>query len=512
MSQRCIDRLGRNQDGIYLPLLVVLIVAFIALLGLAIDVGNLYRAKLRLQRAVDSGVVGASRIIGSGPNEYVNNGRAKDVAEEIARDNLLGMDPLLPDGFPTANIYGNILSMNGNMQLPTFLLRVIPGLPNENTAHAHASAANQRAVVLLILDLSGSMRATCTTTNGFTTITSDKIGALREATKKFIDKFQDGWDYIGVVGFNRRAFSIHDFFSGGTLTALNKAALKAKIDKLGTTIEVADPSSINKNCVSVEGDNGAHSPYPLRSGTNTDHALGVGRVVLNEFRRYGTSTSGDPDNPIFENANRAILLVTDGAPTTSCTGVGTSPVELNVSNFTCNGINPTDEVPGYQSNRVHYHRAIKQSDNLRDVIRTPIHVVGIGTLSDAPSKGKYPEPLNQYTPVELSDAYQSYNDNDALHSTFLRRISLVANDPDEHLGTDFNVLALPPATNVIYTYTGTSYFAGSVKRISEYLASYPTTHGGEPAPIGKYYASPTEAELEQIMSSIGRSIISRLVR
>jgi Putative Flp pilus-assembly TadE/G-like/von Willebrand factor type A domain len=479
------------QRGIYLPILAILLVSFIAVIGLALELGQLYRAKLRVQRAVDAGVVGASRLMGT-----AHAGLAKNVAEEIGRENILAIDSRLTATNFSATRNGNILTMSGNTSMPLLLLNVVPGIPKLNNVDSLAKSANQRAAVVLVLDLSGSMRPTCSAA-GDTAPYTNKIENLRTAVKDFIDKFQDGWDYVGIIGYNRRGFILQN----GPITLdlsqpVIKTTWKNTIDLVGQTFPKQN------YCMPYS----TTDPLGLGSGTNTDHGLGLARIIFTRMRE-------DPNTQtIYNDANKAIVLITDGAPTVSCSSVGSL---TDLSKIACNNIEPMDTaVKLFSDDKVHFNRSLNQSDSIRTSLQIKVHAIGIGTLKDAntlPKSGdlRFGTPLQEYSNLELTDSYQDYTDSDGLHSVYLRRVALFPNDPDEHLGTIFKFAY--PAGTIIHDYISSEYFTGGIHRITTFINNNPSL----PPVTGQYYSyNPTQSadQLTNMLNNIGRSVVTRLIQ
>ena len=80
-----------QEGGFAVPFVVLLLLALLAVLGLATDAGFIYRAQLRLQRSVDAGAIGATYLFGSQDTTEI-----RQTALRIATDNSTQMGLVAP--------------------------------------------------------------------------------------------------------------------------------------------------------------------------------------------------------------------------------------------------------------------------------------------------------------------------------------------------------------------------------------------------------------------------------
>ena len=242
MTQR-FSRSG--EEGTILILMVFISAVLLAIVGLALDTGTLYRGQLWLQKAADAGAlsgVGAtvyqSDSLPTNPSDmkrfievraeqlaYVNLRRA---GLEIPRSNIsadFSIDSSTGPGLPR-------LTVSAKADIPLYLLNKVPaGLFGttgiDDTKQLSATAVTQRrnANIVLVLDISSSMQCpavgscdcltakrkqpdgsilTCAAEaqrNG----TVSKSAALVSAVRDFVARFDPQRDRISLVVFNTTA-------------------------------------------------------------------------------------------------------------------------------------------------------------------------------------------------------------------------------------------------------------------------------------------------------------------
>lgn len=228
MTQQCYK--NKNESGIVLVLLTISITAIIAFVGLAIDIGNLYRANLHVQKAADAGSLAAIlyRINYVNPSQANIENNAKDIA--VAN--------LLLSGVPSPSAGNNVVDVSGNdtawdsaeqrmyltakdtaklFLLPAVVKGVSQTVITQRTAEAELAPAN----ISLVIDISGSMdcpdsstdpECTCRLDDSCTgTLKIDQLKTAIAGTGGFLDHFNpnnDGIntrDRINIVPFNMAA-------------------------------------------------------------------------------------------------------------------------------------------------------------------------------------------------------------------------------------------------------------------------------------------------------------------
>jgi Flp pilus assembly protein TadG len=170
-----------------------LIFLVIPSVGLAIDAGVAYTIKAKLQTAVDGAAIAAGRSLARGIDVGTQQAAAIDTAKRFFHanfpNNWMGAgtvaDPTVT--FPTAPLKTVIINITGTVQIPTYFMRIM----NWNTMSVSAvGQVTRRDVnVMLVVDRSGSL------------LDSGSCGAVRSASKSFVDSFVTGRDKLGMVTF-----------------------------------------------------------------------------------------------------------------------------------------------------------------------------------------------------------------------------------------------------------------------------------------------------------------------
>ena len=163
---RGLTPMGDGQQGQSLIIVAFLIVALLAVVGLAVDLGLMYVEKVRLGRAVDAAALAGAQEL---PDESAAYDRMVEYLElngydENAED--FGLGWAFPDEFdcfnpPCAHYH---LVVSGTQSVSLTFLRVLNFDAVDVSAHAIGENAN-RLDVALVIDVSGSMDDdTCSTT------------------------------------------------------------------------------------------------------------------------------------------------------------------------------------------------------------------------------------------------------------------------------------------------------------------------------------------------------------
>ncbi len=148
----------KRESGFSILWISILLTLVIALFGIAMDSANLYRAKMRLQRAVDAGVVTATTTLRF-PNGNVT---AAAMAEQIALENLVinGEDTSrLASLSATSPVAGdpNRVSLQGTLNVANLFLNMLPQGPRIARVASSASAVARPTIVSMVIDVTGSM-------------------------------------------------------------------------------------------------------------------------------------------------------------------------------------------------------------------------------------------------------------------------------------------------------------------------------------------------------------------
>ena len=186
-------------------LMLFLLVVVIAMVALAVDVGLMVLLRAQVQNAVDSGALAAALKLQGDPQEIQ---AAEDAARQFVQLNRVGMTALVPadaidvehgvfDGdtntFTATDDSPNAVRVFARQDnQPFFFARILGHTTFGAPASAIASGTASQADIMMVLDLSGSMK------------TEGRIAALRHSAPVFVDIFDqaDDNDQIGVMGLS----------------------------------------------------------------------------------------------------------------------------------------------------------------------------------------------------------------------------------------------------------------------------------------------------------------------
>ncbi len=183
----------RQRRGVAIVYTTLTLLVFLPMVGLAIDGAILYFLKLRLQQAVDAGVLAGARSLS----------RGEDIASQAANAEAIAnmfFDANFPEGFwGTTNLTRTPVvtetdtrlrrvHMTASVDAPLYFMRVL----GHEFAHLEVVAeAHRRDVnIMMVLDRSGSMDQ------------AQACDDLRDAATSFANKFSVGRDRLGLITFN----------------------------------------------------------------------------------------------------------------------------------------------------------------------------------------------------------------------------------------------------------------------------------------------------------------------
>jgi hypothetical protein len=216
-----VGRTQNRENGVFIPLFAGILIAFIFIVGLAVDTVNLLLAQQRLQRAVDAASLGATYRL-----RHESNATVESIARQIVADNLnrmgLAFDPTAFAVNVTPTIAPRQVEVTGSIDIDLIILDWIPGFPHDSPVGAEATAESLTAMVSIVLDTSNSMNATTACPSG----TCSNLSLLKDAAKSFVDLFGAD-DSLALVTFNSSATVRYPM-----TTNPDKTALKGIIDGL----------------------------------------------------------------------------------------------------------------------------------------------------------------------------------------------------------------------------------------------------------------------------------------
>ncbi|MEO5925999.1 MAG: VWA domain-containing protein [Bryobacteraceae bacterium] len=277
MMKQAVQR--RGERGIVLFLGVLSLAMIIPMVGVSVDVGYLYASKARLQAAVDGASLAAARALNLGTSTSAQATSAKQNAVNWFYSNFP------PGNWATSNtvmttsnvqVYDDTINPNlrhvdvtATTRVPTYFMKWLHF--NSTTISALGFASRRDAVVMLVLDRSGSM---CS--GASQPCTGGACASMKSAAKIFTGQFAAGRDYIGLVSFSDATF-IHS----------------PPVQSFRTTLGYTDGTTSGS---------GAIDTIQCAGGTNTAQAMSMGYNAL--YQRY------------LPGAFNVLVLETDGLPNT----------------------------------------------------------------------------------------------------------------------------------------------------------------------------------------------------
>lgn len=304
----------------------ILLGLFLTFTAFALDLGNLYLWRLRLDKAARAGSLAGLGFRGIQGWDYVKTGTAGNneliaATQQSVQDNMSAYGVTLT----TSNIVVNYdsdadsISVQVNHSPSTFLVGKLnnifnfgfnsnggtPLSPTWNLSRTHHANLN-RANVVLMIDVSGSMlcpavgSCDCRTTG--TCAGETKLDKLADGVERFAKHFNPTRDRISVIAFNLAAQQLYSFSNGQFLNnATSTHPLLA-----GTTAHQF-----------LTNQTGRLRPVlAALAGSNTNHcdalAEGIKELELLSVTLFGN----DDGTAITDRRNLQPFLVffTDGAP------------------------------------------------------------------------------------------------------------------------------------------------------------------------------------------------------
>lgn len=270
----------RRERGVVMLLGIVSLAVVIPMVGLSVDVGYLYASKARLQAATDGASLAAARALNLGSTTAAQADSAKQNAVNWFYSNF-------PPGnwrttstsmtTSTVDVYDDTVNPNlrhvdvtASTRVPTYFMKWLN--VNSTLINAKGYATRRDAVIMLVLDRSGSMCAPASSPCNNT----GACGPMKTAAKLFTGQFAAGRDYIGLVSFSDGTY-IHS----------------PPVQNFRTVLGYTDGSTSGA---------GAIDTIQCQGGTGTSFAFSVGYNAL--YQRY------------LPGAFNVVVLETDGLPNT----------------------------------------------------------------------------------------------------------------------------------------------------------------------------------------------------
>jgi Flp pilus assembly protein TadG len=201
-----------NERGVALIYVTIALSVLLLFVGLAADSGRSYVVKAQLTKAADGAALAAARMLNSGDAE----GEARKVFAANFPNGFMGTTgtPTMSYALQTDQARGeNIVTVTASAHLPTTLMRL--GHFEEVTVGAASEARRRMVDLSLVLDVSSSI--------------GGKWGAVRDASRAFIESFDQAHDRISLVTYGNGARVIvpmptnRGFDKSGTAAAVPQA-------------------------------------------------------------------------------------------------------------------------------------------------------------------------------------------------------------------------------------------------------------------------------------------------
>lgn len=203
-----------REKGVSLILGTAALVFIIPMLGLTIDVGLLYAAKSKLQAAVDGASLAAARALNLGQTTSAQADSAKQNAVNWFYANFpVGTWGTSGTVMTTSNV--NVFDDPNNPHLRNVTVTATTTVPTyfmrwfnvaSTTITSSGNASRRDAVVMMVLDRSGSMCAPTGTGPCSKTNTTTACAAMISAAKIFTGQFAAGRDQIGLISFSNNVY------------------------------------------------------------------------------------------------------------------------------------------------------------------------------------------------------------------------------------------------------------------------------------------------------------------
>ncbi|MEO8325049.1 MAG: VWA domain-containing protein [Nitrospirota bacterium] len=164
----------RNQQGAYILITGIAVVALFGFAALGIEVGRWYAIQGEMSKAIDGAAFAGAKNVNN-PNIADLHGFVQQVAQANFPPGLLGTDTptfvVTDDGNGKITVQGSTNSINS-------LSKVVGGSHATTAIAADGSAKLRNAEIALVLDVSGSMGGS-------------PISDLKDGSKSFVENFTD---------------------------------------------------------------------------------------------------------------------------------------------------------------------------------------------------------------------------------------------------------------------------------------------------------------------------------
>jgi Flp pilus assembly protein TadG len=189
-----------ERSGIGLVLSALLCLAFVPMVGLAIDGSIAYMMRLKVSTALDAAVSAGARSLNIGANQTAQAFSAIAAATSVFNADLptnhdwgvTSVSLTVSSPVPAANTYVRTVTASASATIPTTFMSILGTQFSTTTIGLTATAQRRNLNVVLVLDHSGSM--------------STVVTQMDTDASDFVQMFADGTDNVGLVTFAGSAF------------------------------------------------------------------------------------------------------------------------------------------------------------------------------------------------------------------------------------------------------------------------------------------------------------------
>jgi Flp pilus assembly protein TadG len=275
----------QKQRGVVLLIHGLMLIATIATVGLAVDVGTIYLIKARLSAAVDAAALAAGRSVNLANTVPQAQAQATAAAQQFFNANFpagylnsIGTPTVTPTFTQVTDGNGNPtgvlnISVTASAVAPTYFMNIFH--ISSITVRDSGTASRRGLVLMLVLDQSSSMNTAADPVSGLTA-----CQAMKQAAQNFITLFSP-YDYVGLVTFDITAHPVYapsTSYGNGTLNADIGAIVCQSNTNTISALELAyqQIKTVNlplaKNTIMLFTDgspNGVSAAFPLRTRTDS---------------------------------------------------------------------------------------------------------------------------------------------------------------------------------------------------------------------------------------------------
>jgi Flp pilus assembly protein TadG len=285
----------QKQRGVVLLVHALMLIATIATVGLAVDVGTIYLIKARLSAAVDAAALAAGRSVNLANTVPQAQAQATAAAKQFFSANFpagylnsIGTPTVTPTFTEVTDANGNPtgvlnISVTASAQAPTYFMNIFH--VSSITVSDSGTASRRGLVLMLVLDQSSSMNTAADPVTGLTA-----CQAMKQAAQNFITLFSP-YDYVGLVTFDITAHLVYapsTNYGNGTLNADIGAIVCQSNTNTVSALELAYqqiktvnlPLAKNTLMLFTDGSpNGVSAQFPLRTQLDSRWGPALGNPV-----------------------------------------------------------------------------------------------------------------------------------------------------------------------------------------------------------------------------------------